>query len=874
MKTNCYCSIAVTIAAAILLSLQITNAQTNIFPATGAAGIGTTSPDASSLLDMVSTSKGILISRMTKTQRDAIITPATGLLIYQTNSTPGFYYYDGSKWTAIAPKGVNKSLSNLTVPTAVNVDLLPDSNAGENLGSSSKQWNNLYLAGSVYLTGHRFLATNAGTGINNTAVGTDAFSGNSTGFGNTATGHLSLYSNTTGYHNTADGDSALYSNTTGHSNVAVGNAALKNCINGYDLVALGDSALYSQVNTTVGYFNNTALGGKALFSNTTGYNNTATGSAALYANVSGADNTATGEAVLGSNTTGNFNTGIGAASLGYNTSGSGNTGCGWGALFENTTGVDNVAVGDVALDFNQTGSYNTACGFRAMGNNLSGYSNVAIGTAALWKDTSQNNLVAVGDSALYNNGGPGSLDGTANTGVGSKALYTNTTGRANTASGYQSLYNNTTGSSNAAYGNSALHHNTGGSFNSTFGDSADVNSGSLSNATAIGAKALVSANNSLVLGSIKLVNGASNSVNVGIGTSSPAQRLHVQVNGSSGATSFAGTGILLEDNSSTYLSILSPTSTQNGILFGNPLSNQKGAIVFNNSANHSGLQFNAGGVTRITLDSTGDVGIGNFNPAHRLELNTDDAAKPSTSTWTIASDEKLKTNISDFKDGLDVVNKIHPVWFEYNGKAQLPAGIRSVGIVAQEMQKIAPYMIGKYKYTDPTGKTDEYLDYNANALFYLLVNSVKELSSKNDELVSHEDEQKSEIQDLRSEVDALKQAVAQLQQNFSACNPCRSSTQSAMSNELSAMSTASLSQNIPNPFAHSTTIGYLLPQKFTNAQIVITDKSGKMLKAVTISGSGKGNVNIDASTLSSGAYQYSLIVDGRLVDSKQMLLAK
>ena len=73
----------------MILFLQAAQAQ-NIFPATGAAGIGTTTPDASSLLEIKSTTQGLLISRMTKTQRDAIATPATGLLIYQTNSTPVF----------------------------------------------------------------------------------------------------------------------------------------------------------------------------------------------------------------------------------------------------------------------------------------------------------------------------------------------------------------------------------------------------------------------------------------------------------------------------------------------------------------------------------------------------------------------------------------------------------------------------------------------------------------------------------------------------------------------------------------------------------------------------------------------------------------
>src|SRR5690242_14057221 len=74
------------------------HAQTNNFPSSGAAGIGTTTPNSSSLLEIKSTTKGLLIPRMTQAQRNAIHTPAKGLLIYQTDNNPGFYYYDGSAW--------------------------------------------------------------------------------------------------------------------------------------------------------------------------------------------------------------------------------------------------------------------------------------------------------------------------------------------------------------------------------------------------------------------------------------------------------------------------------------------------------------------------------------------------------------------------------------------------------------------------------------------------------------------------------------------------------------------------------------------------------------------------------------------------------
>jgi hypothetical protein len=61
-------------------------------------GIGTTTPDASSILELESTTQGMLTPRMDESQRDAITSPATGLLIYQTDNTPGFYYYNGTAW--------------------------------------------------------------------------------------------------------------------------------------------------------------------------------------------------------------------------------------------------------------------------------------------------------------------------------------------------------------------------------------------------------------------------------------------------------------------------------------------------------------------------------------------------------------------------------------------------------------------------------------------------------------------------------------------------------------------------------------------------------------------------------------------------------
>jgi hypothetical protein len=67
-------------------------------------GINNETPDASAALDITSTTAGLLTPRMTESQRDAISPAATGLLVYQTDGTTGFYYYNGSSWESYYSK--------------------------------------------------------------------------------------------------------------------------------------------------------------------------------------------------------------------------------------------------------------------------------------------------------------------------------------------------------------------------------------------------------------------------------------------------------------------------------------------------------------------------------------------------------------------------------------------------------------------------------------------------------------------------------------------------------------------------------------------------------------------------------------------------
>ncbi|MES2849889.1 MAG: hypothetical protein V4685_12585 [Bacteroidota bacterium] len=73
--------------------------------------------DSTAMLDVNSTTKGLLIPRMVAQQRTAIATPATGLLVYQTDGDPGFYYYNGANWFLLVTTAVNTDKQNTLIYT-------------------------------------------------------------------------------------------------------------------------------------------------------------------------------------------------------------------------------------------------------------------------------------------------------------------------------------------------------------------------------------------------------------------------------------------------------------------------------------------------------------------------------------------------------------------------------------------------------------------------------------------------------------------------------------------------------------------------------------------------------------------------------------
>lgn len=186
------------------------------------------------------------------------------------------------------------------------------------------------------------------------------------------------------------------------------------------------------------------------------------------------------------------------------TPGSENLFAGADAGASNTIGIENAFFGRLAGTSNSTGSGNSFFGFVAGRLTTDGTNNSFFGSRVGLNNFSGNFNSFFGHRAgEFNNGSVNSFFGT---GAG--------------------LFNGS-GNSNTFVGHDAGNTNSSGSFNTVLGENSDVFFTDLTNATAIGSKALVTQSNSLVLGSINGVNGATADTRVGIGVTAPLEKLHV-----------------------------------------------------------------------------------------------------------------------------------------------------------------------------------------------------------------------------------------------------------------------------------------------------------------------------------------------------------
>lgn len=217
------------------------------------------------------------------------------------------------------------------------------------------------------------------------------------------------------------------------------------------------------------------------------------------------------------------------------------------------------------------------------------------------------------------------------------------------------------------------------------------------------------------------------------------------------------------------------------------------------------------------------------------------------------SDRKLKKNIASLQYGIDEIMKLKPSSYDYNTSEyenlNLPEGKR-YGFIADELEKVFPGLTKKAIHpaqTDENGNViSEAVEFTAVSYIELIPVLTKAIQEQQ-KLI--EAQQKS-IEDLLAKED--KKNDLNIGENI--------------------VSNGYLGQNVPNPFSTVTEIKYQLPVGTHKALIGVYDMNGKEIRQFQLGDAQSGSVFIQAGDLSAGMYLYSLVVDGKALSTKRMVL--
>ncbi len=249
----------------LLAVLTSTSAQVSI-------STDNSAPDSSAMLDIKSTNKGVLVPRMTTAQRAIISNPATGLLVFDTD-TGGFWFYNGSMWQDLSSGSGGDKISDADGDTNVETEETPNDNqirfnvSGTEVARMDGKTFHFASPGYSLFIGQDAGANDDGTNNLNTMIGYEA--GQSTnGFRNTYVGYQSGKNSTTTGNNTFVGVETGKNSVTG-GNTFIGAQAGMNNINGEGGVFIGEQA--GTENTNGDY--NVIIGAAAGASNQTGSRN-------------------------------------------------------------------------------------------------------------------------------------------------------------------------------------------------------------------------------------------------------------------------------------------------------------------------------------------------------------------------------------------------------------------------------------------------------------------------------------------------------------------------------------------------------------------------------------------------------------------------
>jgi trimeric autotransporter adhesin len=645
---------------------------------------------------------------------------------------------------------------------------------------------------------------------------------------------------------------------------------------------------YNANSVPIGGANNSGFGLSVLTANTSGNHNAGCGNYALLSNTSGVYNAAMGLNALRFNTTGNYNSALGGASVYQNTTGSENVGVGVQALRNNTTGNKNTALGTSAL-LNSNADLNTATGFETMFTNTSGSENTGLGSRALYSNSAGKYNVAVGYQALYSTTGDGNqafgyqcmysnTSGLQNTGVGYKCLYSNTTGNNNNAFGLLCMQNNTTGNQNTAMGATALGGNTSGSYNAAFGNVALSSNTTGWFNTAIG-------DNSMPYSSTGVHNA-------GLGYASLLANTTGHFNTACGSEALYGNTTGLSNTSAGRRSLYNNTTGSYNSAVGEAALINNGIGEYNVSVGYKSGNVPNGNNENTFVGAFADLTpFSSFNHATALGANA--VVNASNRVWLgsaaddvwgavatfIASDQRFKSSVKeDDVKGLEFIKLLRPVVYNFEAKKfteHLTAGmpdsvrkshldrdfskvtaIRQTGFLAQEVEAAAEK--SGYNFNGVHKPESDHDTYGISYATFV-VPLVKAVQEQQQQI----EKQDATIAAQQKQIDELKAMV----QTLAGYEPSKAT---AVAVSLSDKNTVVLNQNVPNPFAESTVISYNIPSGFSKAQMVFSTADGRAVKTVDLT-VAKGSLTVFAEDLSGGIYTYSLVVDGKTLDTKKMI---
>jgi hypothetical protein len=275
--------------------------------------------------------------------------------------------------------------------------------------------------------------------------------------------------------------------------------------------------------------------------------------------------------------------------------------------------------------------------------------------------------------------------------------------------------------------------------------------------------------------------------------------------------------------------------------------------VYGSSRDSYGGNFESYNSTGIVASSANGTYAGEFN------------GKVYASAGYVTSDKNLKQNIREFEDALSIINKLKPQNYEFKKDTKysflhLPKGSH-YGLMAQDLEQILPNLVSVSQHEVRTVKpspgvaqqqTKESITIKAVNYAELIPVMIKGMQ-----------EQQIQIEKLSVTNETLQKEIDELKSLISKISNGGSTTSS----------TGYLKQNVPNPAGNNTVISYYLPDNSGQAQIRVTDSKGRALKVYTAK-KGDGQVNIKSGEFTSGIYTYTLYVNDKKIDSKQMIIIK